>query len=299
LISLSRDGGKLAYSVVTVRQNLWSIPIPKGEAASVREARPVTTGNQAIEGVDVSPDAKWVVFDSNRSGNQEIYKMPLSGGELVRLTTHPAMDCCPTWSPDGREVAFHSLRAGNRDIFVVSADGGDEPVPITSDPAHERFPHWSPDGREIVFQSGRSGGSQIYVLSRERSEVAGESPRQVTFDDGGRGFARWSPKGDAIAFGAFISRGVFLVPASGGSPRELALFGEAPLWSLDGETVFFQHTDGIWSVSASGGTPRLLVRFDDPSRLRLRSEWSTDGKSFYFALTEYESDVFVIELEVP
>jgi len=33
------------------------------------------------------------------------------------------------------------------------------------------------------------------------------------------------------------------------------------------------------------------------SRLPLRLEWSTDGERFYFPLTEYESDVWVMELE--
>ena len=46
-----------------------------------------------------------------------------------------------------------------------------------------------------------------------------------------------------------------------------------------------------------GWRAELLVRLDDPSKLALRYEWSTDGERFYFALTEYESDVWVMELE--
>ena len=30
---------------------------------------------------------------------------------------------------------------------------------------------------------------------------------------------------------------------------------------------------------------------------RIRPEWSADGENFYFTLTEFESDVWVMELE--
>ena len=41
----------------------------------------------------------------------------------------------------------------------------------------------------------------------------------------------------------------------------------------------------------------MLVRFDDPNRVPLGREWSTDSEHFYLTLTEYESDVWVMELE--
>ena len=64
-----------------------------------------------------------------------------------------------------------------------------------------------------------------------------------------------------------------------------------------GRPIYFRNRTGIWSVPASGGEPRMLVRFGDPSRVPLRWEWSTDSERFYFTLTEYETDVWVMELE--
>ena len=40
----------------TVAQNIWSIPIPRSGSVSIRDAVPVTTGNQVIESHDLSPD---------------------------------------------------------------------------------------------------------------------------------------------------------------------------------------------------------------------------------------------------
>ena len=294
-IGLSADGRTLSYSVITLRQNLWSMPVPQEGPVSVTEARSVTTGNQVIETVDVSPDGKWLAFDSDTSGNQDIFKMPVDGGEPIQLTTDPNMDCCPSWSPDGKEVAFHAFRTGNRDIFVISSDGGTARQ-LTNDPAHEYYPHWSPDGTKVVFQSRRGDGSGIYVVSKDRGELAGETPERLAPGANGR----WSPDGRLIAYTS--GGGISVIPPEGGEPRQLSEFGTRPKWSRDGQTIFFRvpvgnERAGIWSVPLSGGEPELLVHNDDPSRVPNRTEWSADGESFYFTLTEFESDVWVMELE--
>ena len=74
------------------------------------------------------------------------------------------------------------------------------------------------------------------------------------------------------------------------------------MWSKDSRTIYFRGSPrneraGIWSVSFSGGEPRLLVRFDDPTRVPFRNQWSSDGENFYFTLAEFEADVWVMELE--
>jgi Tol biopolymer transport system component len=95
---------------------------------------------------------------------------------------------------------------------------------------------------------------------------------------------------------------VAVISPDGGEPRLLSDFGDSPRWSKDGQTLYFRQNPpyerhGIWSIPVSGGEPRLLVRFDDPLRLSYRPEWSTDGKNFYFTLTEFEADVWVMEVE--
>jgi len=57
-INLSKDGARLAYTVLNHEANIWSIPIPRRPPISISAASPVTSGNQAIEGIGVSPDGR-------------------------------------------------------------------------------------------------------------------------------------------------------------------------------------------------------------------------------------------------
>jgi Tol biopolymer transport system component len=302
-ISLSHDGAKLAYTVLNHEANIWSIPIPARTPVSVQSATSVTTGNQAIEGIALSPDGHWLAFDSNRSGNQDIFRMPLGGGEIEQLTTSPGDDFLPSWSPDGKEIVFYSWRNGNRDIFLMSSNGNAERQ-LTSDPGHEFYPDWSPDGKQLVFFSIQPKKNTLAVLTRRADGAAWEPARELASPGG---YARWSPNGRLIAY---AHGGLSVVSPEGGAPRVLienhdpgvapqALFA---LWSKDSQTVYYKAFDAerrstIWSVPAAGGTPTLVVKFDDPAWQSQRPEFATDGKQLFFTIGHYQSDIFVMDVQ--
>jgi Tol biopolymer transport system component len=305
-ISLSRDGKWLAYSVLTTEANIWSIQIPEGKSVSVSEASQVTTGSQAIEGIGVSRDGKWLAFDSNRDGFQQIYRMPITGGELEQLTRGPGDNFMPSWSPDGREIAFHSWRNGNRDLFLMNSDGTSVKE-LTNGPNHEYYPDWSPNGEHIVYYADvdSAGRQELFVLDRTLDSSGWGKPRQIT-STGGRN-ARWSPDGRWIAY--ISDDSLCLVTPDGGLRRVLTYGSRTartpipafPRWSPDGRTVCYSAWDvenraSVWAVAASGGKPRLLVTFDDPSRQVNRPEFATDGKRLYFTIYRQESDIWVMEL---
>jgi len=154
-----------------------------------------------------SPDGQWILFNSYRDGNYEIYKMRSDGTGAVNLTNDPGSDRYGCWSPDGRQIAFVSSRSGWSEIWAIDADGGN-PHQITCLPelATKRYPDWSPDGSTIVFEGGpeSSEGSEIYSV-----RVDGTDLQQLTsFPSDGKSYPRWSPDGSKIAFNASWS-GVF------------------------------------------------------------------------------------------
>jgi TolB protein len=72
-----------------------------------------------------SPDGKRMLFQSERSGNNDIFVMNIGEGfsGLDNLTEHPANDTLPCWSPDGEYIVFQSNRDGNNSLYVMRADG--------------------------------------------------------------------------------------------------------------------------------------------------------------------------------
>lgn len=75
---------------------------------------------------EISSDGKTVVFMSKRSGNWEIYRVGIEGGEITALTSDPANDGLPTWSPDGKKIGFVSSRDGEWGIWDMDPDGGNQ-----------------------------------------------------------------------------------------------------------------------------------------------------------------------------
>src|SRR5262245_61972109 len=102
----------------------------------------------------LSPDGRHVAyvigdvnFDANRVVNQ-IYVVPIGGGEPKQLTKGNSSATSPRWSPDGKKIAFVT---GNQ-IWVMDADG-DNKDQITRTSTGAGGPVWSPDGKWIAFTS--------------------------------------------------------------------------------------------------------------------------------------------------
>ena len=300
-ISVSRDGRRLAYAVFRGSANVWSLPVRGDRIATDADLRPVTSGSQTIEGMSVSPDGKWIAFDSDRDGRQHVYKAPITGGEPTPLTSGNTDDFMPVWSPDGKELAYYAFDSTGRSIHIVSADGG-SPQRVSEWPPQQRFPSWSNDGKSIVFSSNGEGSSQLYVTTRIRGAWA--RPQQITSNVGGT--ARWSPTARTIAY--LRDDGIWTADADGGVPRQVlridprlrASLGVAE-WSADGQMLFYKWFDErrhmtIRAIPWRGGPSREVARLDDPVRQSRRGELATDGKTLYFTIAEHQGDVWVMEL---
>jgi serine/threonine-protein kinase len=304
-IAVDRDGHHVVYADFTETSNVFSLPIPARPPVSVREAEPVTSGNQVIESMHVSADGRWLVIDSDLRGNEDIYRRPLAGGELERLTDDDSDEFWPTWSADGKEIAFHGFRGGRRHLFVMAADGRNRRQ-ITDGAGDERTPEWSPDRRTIYYLHNFNGpGSELRAISRgpdggwsgPRTVFRGEtypsapSPdgRSVAFSSAG---ALWvvRPDGDSARV---------IVPSRAGSADQRAVYVD---WSEDSRTIYYLAVDpaeraSIWEVPAGGGTPRQLVRFDDPTREWHRFGFRQRRGRLYFTVGDRQSDVWVAAAE--
>ncbi len=306
-ISISADGRRLAYSKFSAAQNVWSIAIPRSGTISIRDAVPVTTGNQIIENHGLSPDGQWIVYDGTRRGNADLYKMPLEGGDPQLIVNLPDDAFSPDWSPDGTEIAFYgNAIGGTAHVWVVSADGG-VPTQLTDFPGtFSQSPRWSPDGLQIAFMSrgpDATGPYEVWLLSRDGVGAPWSEPVQLT--DFGCSWPTWAPDGQSLVCDA----GVDIARVSGDgtvlSRYEFSGVGlpmtARPQFSPDGSWIYFlaveeDGSQGVWRISPNGGDAVKVVAFDDPSRIVL-SALSVAPARLYLTLAEYESDIWVMDLE--
>ena len=135
-------------------------------------------------------DGRWLAFDSNLDGRQDIYVMPAAGGEPQRVTRDPGDDFAPDFSPDGREIAFFSTRHGTRDIYVINRDGSDERR-LTSDAGESYGPAFSPDGLRIAYYNLVPESSTVEVLHRDALDAPWQGPERTPLLHGFN--PRWSP----------------------------------------------------------------------------------------------------------
>lgn len=240
---ISPDGKTVAFVVSRIdreaneyRSAIYLAPIDRSTPP-----RRLTAGEKQDAAPRWSPDGTELAFVSNREDKkQQLYVLPLQGGEARCLTQLKESVREPAWSPDGTRIAFvartpdplyeeedegkqapHRFTrlsfklddegwTGDRrqQIYVVAADGSSGPVQLTDGDYESTTPTWSPDGAWIAFSSARdddwdvSTVVDLYVVSS-----GGGDPHKLTHSDGACFFPAWSPDGSLLAF--FYTPGVF------------------------------------------------------------------------------------------
>lgn len=126
-------------------------------------------------------------------------------------------------------------------------------------------PQISPDGKSLTFVLATADWTANQRVPRIwRISTDGTGLRQLVDDAGAYG-ARWSPDGSAIAF--LLRGSVFVVPAAGGTPRQVSKrTGVADMsWHPDGTSIYFlasdPPTDGERARQQLRGDVRVLDEY--------------------------------------
>ncbi len=104
----------------------------------------------------------------------DLWRVPRSGGDAVRLTTHSGREQHPTFSPDGKTIAFTGEYDGNADVYLVPVEGG-IPFRLTSHPGADVAVGWTPDGKRVLFRSARNNpvdGDRLFTVSTNGGPAA-------------------------------------------------------------------------------------------------------------------------------
>jgi eukaryotic-like serine/threonine-protein kinase len=157
---------------------------------------------------------------------------------------------------------------------------------LTDASGEESSPSLSPDGESFAYASHARGTWDIYV-----QRVGGRNPILVagdtTLDERGPAY---SPDGRQIAY-SVEGRGIFVMGATGESPRRLTTFGSDPAWSPDGRLLVFGSEEVItpyavnsvgqlWIADVGGGAPTFLL--GEPRNPVYQPSWSPSGRRIAF-----------------
>jgi Tol biopolymer transport system component len=173
------DGSALLFNleVQANRPDIWMQPLD-GAAA-----RPFATTPAREFGARVSPDGRWVVYQSDESGSYEVYVQSYPNpGLKTRVSAGGGVN--PVWRRDGRELYYLK----GRQLFSVSfaASGeGDAPVVRGLTPllgGRYAGNYWrnydaSPDGKRFAILTASNSTSRLVVVLHALN--AGSAERDV------------------------------------------------------------------------------------------------------------------------
>jgi Tol biopolymer transport system component len=184
----------------------------------------------------VTPDGRYVVFVSERSGSPRVWRMNLDGSDPRELThEQEAQDV--TVSPDSQWIAYTNCE-NKCWVFTLPIDGG-TPVQLTD--KFSQYPAISPDGKYIAcsYLDQPNGAFKLAIFPR----AGGQPIKTFSYTSGGTSNAQWSIDGRAIIYG-LTRNGVTNLweqPIDGSPLKQLTNFASDRIFSFqisrDGKQV--------------------------------------------------------------
>ena len=299
--AISPNGKWVAYTVAVPdmetnrnASNIWLVATSGGEAIQLTQS-----GKDSSPGW--SPDGKTIAFISSRSGDSQVYLLPMEGGEAHPLTKLSTGADLAIWSPDGKTIAFTSgvYPECKDDECNKKKDEEKEKNKVKAHVAeallYRHWTHWNEGKR-----------SHLFVIAADGSGVARDLTPGAEYDvpPDQRGEAsdiNFSPDSKEICFAAVTDKveaistngDLFIVPVSGGEAKRITTqpgFDGNPVYSPDGKYIAYhaQLTAGYeadrWRVMlydrATGKSENLTETSFDRSGANLT--WSADSSKIYF-----------------
>ena len=210
------------------------------QAISIMDAdggnrRQLTAPGNVDSALNASPDGRYIVFHSTRSGGLDIWRIDADGSNPKQLT-FSKRSYQPFVSTDSRYVYYKSWGDGVGEMRRVAIDGG-ESVALTDN--ETSWSAASPDGRYIAA-SYRTDKSRLAIFSLD----GGMPVKQFEIPKTGTllGGSRWTPDSSTVVYGD-SAYGYWQQSINGGEPKRLENLPKEKLynfsWSRDGRQFAF------------------------------------------------------------
>ena len=241
------------------RSHLFVVGADEGAAAprdltpGDHDVPPFSLGGQDMYAV--SPDGQELAYTSNvdeveaTSTNNEIFLVPLAGGEPKKISTSPGSDSTPLYSPDGKSLAWRSqARAGfeaDKSALMIYDRQNGTAYDLTAkfDRSVESFA-WLTHQPGVVFTAEDHGQAPIYLWLLDEGTLSKEP------------FLLERLHADSLVFAPDSNR-LYFSRTSISTPSEIACI-DGSQWSPD------LKTDGLPVLPVTHVNDALLAGLDLP-----------------------------------
>jgi dipeptidyl aminopeptidase/acylaminoacyl peptidase len=257
---------------------------------------------QSVSDPQISPDGRKIVY-VRRFGDiatdkyyTNLWIVNFDGGDNRPLTTGNRNDSSPRWSPDGGRIVYVSDQDGKGQIYMRWMDTG-QTARITNLQFGPSSLAWSPDGKTIAFLSSMpTAPPKIGSVPTPPPGAKWEPPARV--------YDTLVYRFNGAGYLPYASNQLFVIPAEGGTPRQLttgehplglSVFGAPqPVWTPDGKYLILSanrradyeyepSNTEVYQFSVADGSVKGLTDRHGPDNAAVVSP---DGK--HIAYTGYD-----------
>jgi TolB protein len=236
----------------------------------------------------VSPSAPVILFESNRSGINQLYLMNADGSGQRQVTQSTVDVSGAQWLPGGKSFLYTTTEGDQSTVYERWPDSTRTRM-VRKFPG--RAPRFSPARDYVLYDVGPWTAAHLV-----RTDPRGLDPRQMTDNSAAVWLGVWSPDGRRIAYTVSSKTGmsIWVMNFDGSNPHQVTHLtpqqgaAQMPAWSPDSQQLAFQANATtprtkatLWIVDLRTRGAREVLPHDNAYRDETPS-WFSDGKRLAF-----------------
>jgi hypothetical protein len=220
----------------------------------------------------VSPDGRQIVTSLESGSGFDLWVYDVATGAGIRLTEDDETNWIPIYQPDGQRIFFSSTRDAPRpesftgvqwygNVYAVPADGSGPAERLTTTEENQALSGISSDAQVLLYSKVIDNNTRWEIMTMLVDGSA--EPLALVTGPSRRGSGMISPDGKWLAYRSDESGDweIYVQPYPGpGAKVPVSIGGGVqPVWSQDGQELFYHGAGGMMMAATITGDATPLV----------------------------------------